>query len=129
MRNIFLVSVLNLLALSAFAGTEFYECTLPQAEEFRVGVDVQLGKAAFFDNDSASIMAITGIRPSTSSSANEVLIFKGKDQGGSGDLLLEFNRGTYRIKLSTLETDGSLELLGFAKCAPAQAWDFSQFKN
>lgn len=111
---------------SKCAMAEFYQCTLPQAEEFRVGINLENGKAGFFDNDSTSIMTYQSSRPSVNNLETEVKIFQGKDKGGSGDLRLEFNMVSKRIKLSTIETDGTQELLGYAKCAPSEAWDLSE---
>lgn len=110
-----------LIGTSAFAELEtdrYFECTLPQAEEYRVSVDLEMQQASFFDNDSTSFMAYTHERASTSKIIPEsrVLIFVGKDNGGSGDLQLEFNSVSKRIRLSTVETDGTIELLGYASC-------------
>jgi len=116
MKKNFIAALTVLIATSASAA-EYFECTLPQAEEYRVSIDLSLKAAEFFDNDSTSVMNYLASRPSSSNVENEVLIFVGKDNGGSGDLKLEFNKGTKRIKLSTVETDGTIELLGFAKCS------------
>ena len=126
MKTFILAAIVTLSSLSSLAASEFYQCTLPQAEEFRVGIDLKSKKAGFFDNDSTSIMTYVASRASTSNNANEVLVFIGKDKGGTGQLKLEFNTGTNRIKLSTLETDGTLELLGYASCNLAQAWDLNE---
>lgn len=117
--------ILTFSTLAALADSSFYQCTLPQAEEYRVGIDIQKNIAGFFDNDTTSIMKFRGQRPSTSSPGSAVLLFTGKDSGGDGDLRLEFNAGTNRVKLSTVETDGTIELLGFASCATATPWDWS----
>ena len=116
MQKLIIAVITTLFTTSAFAAGQF-ACTLPQAEEFRVGIDLTLKTAEFFDNDSTSTMNYLASRPSSSNTENEVLIFVGKDNGGSGDLQLEFNKGRKRIKLSTVETDGTIELLGFAKCS------------
>ncbi len=117
--------ILTFSAFSALAETAFYECTLPQAEEYRVGIDTQKNIAGFFDNDTTSIMKFRGQRKSANNPQNTVLIYTGKDSGGDGDLQLEFNVGKNRVKLSTLETDGTLELLGYASCSVANPWDWS----
>ena len=114
---------ITLTGLTSYAENEFYECTLPQAEEFRVGIDINKQVAGFFDNDSTSIMNYIGFRESTSSPGHDVLIYQGKDQGGDGDLKLEFNTSTKRIKISTVETDGTIELLGFSQCNNSSPWD------
>lgn len=116
-------SLLVITAARAHADEGFYQCTLPQAEEFRVGIDLDKQVAAFFDNDSTSVMQYQGFRESRSNPDQDVLMYQGKDQGGDGDLLLEFNKATKRIKLSTLETDGTIELLGYSKCHPDSAWE------
>lgn len=118
------LSLLILTTVRAQADdTGFYQCTLPQAEEFRVGIDLDKAVAAFFDNDSTSVMHYQGFRESRSNPGHDVLMYQGKDQGGDGDLLLEFNKATKRIKLSTLETDGTIELLGYSECHPDSAWE------
>ena len=122
---IFTSLILTFSAVNSFADSAFYECTLPQAEEYRVGIDIQRNIAGFFDNDSTSIMKYRGQRPSVSQPENTVLIFTGKDFGGDGDLRLEFNVGRNRVKLSTVETDGTIELLGFASCSASTPWDWS----
>ena len=122
---IFTSLILTFSAINSFADSAFNECKLPQAEEYRVGIDIQKNIAGFFDNDTKSIMKFRGQRPSVSNPANTVLIFTGKDSGGEGDLRLEFNVGRNRVKLSTVETDGTIELLGFASCAEAAPWDWS----
>lgn len=126
MKQLFLTSlIVTFSTIAALANSDFYECTLPQAEEYRVGIDVQKNIAGFFDNDTTSIMKFRGQRPSASSQGSTVLIFTGKDSGGEGDLRLEFNASRNRVKLSTVETDGTIELLGFASCAAAAPWDWS----
>lgn len=134
-----LISLIGIKAFAAQAQSDvvlpsdvsnsFYECTLPQADEFRVGIDIAKNTAGFFDNDSTSIMKYAGHRQSTSNVENSVLIYEGKDLGGSGGLRLEFNVGTKRIKLSTLETDGTIELLGYAACSLSKAWDLADEEN
>jgi hypothetical protein len=129
MLKIFITLLVLTVATAAQANTEFFECTLPQAEEYRVGIDIQKETAGFFDNDTTSVMKLSGSRQSSRDQEVSVLIFKGKDQGGSGDLMLEFNTSTKRIKLSTVETDGTIELLGFANCKSDRApWDFEDFQ-
>lgn len=129
MLKIFITLLILTVALSAQAQTSFFECTLPQAEEYRVGIDVQKQMAGFFDNDTTSVMKFSGSRPSSRNQEVSVLIYTGKDQGGSGDLMLEFNTATKRIKLSTVETDGTIELLGYANCRTDRAaWDFEEFQ-
>lgn len=122
-----LISLLSLIlaSLSAIADTSFYQCTLPQAEEYRVGIDIKNNIAGFFDNDSTSIMKFRGLRDSISRPDSPILIFTGKDSGGDGDLKLEFNTASNRVKLSTIETDGTIELLGYAACAAAHQWEWS----
>lgn len=122
---IFTSLILTFSAVNSFADSAFYECTLPQAEEYRVGIDIQKNIAGFFDNDTTSIMKFRGSRPSVSRPGNTVFIFTGKDSGGDGDLRLEFNVGRNRVKLSTVETDGTIELLGFASCTTSTSWDWS----
>lgn len=126
MKN-FLVALLVMAfsGLTAFAQTPFYQCTLPQADEYRVGIDIKNNIAGFFDNDSTSIMKYRGMRKSSRNPENDVLIFTGKDSGGDGDLKLEFNTATYHVKLSTVETDGTIELLGFAACTEAKPWNWT----
>lgn len=125
-KRFFLTSlILTFFSTISFADSAFYECTLPQAEEYRVGIDVQKNIAGFFDNDTTSIMKFRGSRPSASNPENTVLIFTGKDSGGEGDLRLEFNVGRNRVKLSTVETDGTIELLGFAACAATAPWNWT----
>ena len=122
---IFTSLILTFSTISALANSDFFECTLPQAEEYRVGIDIQKNIAGFFDNDTTSIMKFRAQRPSVSSPGSTVLIFTGKDSGGDGDLRLEFNVARNRVKLSTVESDGTIELLGFASCAAAAPWDWS----
>lgn len=122
---IFTSLILTFSAVPAFAESAFYECTLPQAEEYRVGIDIQNNIAGFFDNDTTSIMKFRASRASVSRPGNTVLIFTGRDSGGDGDLRLEFNVGRNRVKLSTVETDGTIELLGFASCTASAPWDWS----
>lgn len=126
MKNILIsIIILTLSGFSAYADKPFYQCTLPQAEEYRVGIDISKNIAGFFDNDTTSIMKYRGFRKSVTNPKNNVLIFIGKDLGGSGNLKLEFNIVTKRIKLSTVETDGTIELLGYAACTVATAWDWN----
>ena len=122
--------LLAVMALFTFkAQAAFFECTLPQAEEYRVGIDLEKNMAGFFDNDTTSIMKLSSARPSKKNPDVQVLIFTGKDQGGSGDLKLEFNGSTKRIKLSTVETDGTIELLGYADCRDdREAWNFEELQ-
>lgn len=129
MLKIFITLLVLTVATAAQANTEFFECTLPQAEEYRVGIDIQKQTASFFDNDTTSVMKLSGSRPSSRNQEVSVLIYKGKDQGGSGDLMLEFNTSTKRIKLSTVETDGTVELLGYANCkSDSSPWNFEDFE-
>ena len=129
MLKIFITLLVLTVATAAQANTEFFECTLPQAEEYRVGIDIQKQTAGFFDNDTTTVMKLSGSRQSSRNQEVSVLIYKGKDQGGSGDLLLEFNTSTKRIKLATVETDGTVELLGYANCKSDGApWNFEDFE-
>ncbi|MEQ1722072.1 MAG: hypothetical protein ABL930_02785 [Pseudobdellovibrio sp.] len=125
MKQLILTFAVLTLAVLANANESFYQCTLPQAEEYRVGVDINNNIAGFFDNDTTSIMKVKSTRPSKANPENTVIVFEGKDLGGSGDLRLEFNTVTKRIRLSTLETDGTVELMGFAACNPEQPWQWS----
>jgi hypothetical protein len=122
--------LLVVMALFTFkAQASFFECTLPQAEEYRVGIDIEKKMAGFFDNDTTSIMKLSSSRPSKKDPEIRVLVFTGKDLGGSGDLKLEFNFSTKRIKLSTVETDGTVELLGYADCLDnREAWNFEELQ-
>lgn len=125
MKQLLLTFAILTIATLANANEAFYQCTLPQAEEYRVGVDISKNIAGFFDNDTTSLMKLKGTRPSKSTPEATVIIFEGKDLGGSGDLRLEFNTVTKRIRLSTLETDGTVELMGYAPCSVDQAWNWS----
>ncbi len=126
MKNFLLTAIIfTLTGFAPFAKADFFQCTLPQADEYRVGIDLKKNIAGFFDNDTTSIMKYRGFRKSTSNPNQTVVIFSGKDSGGDGHLQLEFNTSTKRVKLSTLETDGTIELLGYAPCASETAWNWS----
>jgi hypothetical protein len=126
MKQLILTFAVLTLATLANASESFYQCTLPQADEYRVGVDINNNIAGFFDNDTTSIMKLKGTRPSKTNPENSVIVFEGKDLGGSGELRLEFNTVTKRIRLSTLETDGTVELMGFASCKTEHQWQWSK---
>ena len=122
MKNLILATLLTLTALSASADRSFYECTLPQADEYRVGIDLNRKIAGFFDNDTTTMMNYIQSRKSKKNPNHKVLIYRGQDSNYSDQLLLEFNISTKHMKLSTISKKGRVEPIGAGPCAVASPW-------
>ena len=57
-------------------------------------ISFRVNPLSFFDNDSTSIMSYKASRPSRTNAENEVMIFLGKDEGGSGGNTVRFRGRT-----------------------------------
>lgn len=106
-------------SISVFAtgGKEFGCFNVGGTEEWTVDIDLQTGKAAFFDNDSWSYMKLTD-RKMDSSTGHYIYFFEGKDASGGPltRLKMSFDINSKKINLFANNGRGKVKLLGSAIC-------------
>lgn len=116
---------LMLLSLNAQAAQaqSFYVCWgFAGVEEYRVGINLDNGKAVFFDNDTNSYLNLSEVKTLESHPVQVQYVFEGKDEGAAGDLKLYFNQTRMNASLYNVYKNGKYEKLGWAKCHSDEPW-------
>ncbi len=120
-----LIVILTLtIAGQAFATGEFFECSgISGVEEYRVGINMKTNKAAFFDSDSTSYMALTKIELLETLPPQKQYVFEGKSANSLEDFRLFFNFNRKSVSLYSTDSKGETSEVGSALCVTANPWD------
>ena len=126
MKLLAIISV-SLVGLAAHAA-DFYECgPFADVEEYRAGIDMKLGKAGFFDNDTTSIMQLESEVSLESNPPQRLLTYRGDDLSYDGTLQLQFNETRMTATMISIDSDGKQSLIGEADCvASNHPWDLEE---
>ena len=124
MKKLILLILMNLTASSAFASSNFYECSgFADVEEYRAGIDLKKNKASFFDNDATTVMTLKATKFFESMPPQTMMIFEGKDASHNGKLRLDFNVTKKEATMYSIGSDGNVSEIGSASCSLGKPWD------
>lgn len=112
------------LSSSAFAG-DFFECEgFAGVEEYRAGIDLSIGKAGFFDNDSTQVMKLIKTDYLESHPPQWQYTFEGDNQS-QGHQRLIFNNTRLEATMYSVDGDSHSEI-GSTSCKEvSEPWDLS----
>jgi len=129
MKNVMMILVSMLIAGQVSARSpmnkskDFFECAQPGADENRIGIDLKKKIAAYFDNDTTSVLKMVGKPTINSMNGHEILMFEGKDKGAPGLLRVVFNKTQSKVSLMSITNRMTDVIFVGAKCKNAVPWD------
>jgi hypothetical protein len=112
--------------MTAVGNSKFYQCGgFMGVDEYRVGIDVDAGKAGFFDNDTTTILKLKSVKILESQPPQYQYTFESEEDGRDYYQLV-FNKTLKSAYLSAIDHEGEVLDMGTAECEIAEPWDLEE---